>query len=98
MIDSEHRPAPTKRPAYGLRETEFYLPAMWPMDLQNAIVDWFTAWRWRRQMRHLLQLEARGLARLGDFRDAVKQGAAAPLRDIAARNAARRRDGMSRHE
>lgn len=96
MTNSEHRQAPAKRPAYGLRETEFYLPAMWPMDLQNAIVDWLAAWRWRRQMRHLLQLEARGLARLGDARDAVKQGAAAPLREIAARKAARRR-GDERH-
>ncbi|WP_332827454.1 hypothetical protein [Ramlibacter sp.] len=92
MTDSEHCKAPANRPAYGLRETEFYMPAMWPMDLQNAIVDWLAAWRWRRQMRHLLQLEARGLARLGDARDAVRQGAAAPLRDIAARNAARRCD------
>lgn len=93
MTDSEHRTAPAKRPAYGLRETEFYMPAMWPMDLQNAIVDWLAAWRWRRQMRRLLQLEARGLARLGDARDAVKQGAAAPLWEIAARKAAGRRGG-----
>ncbi len=91
MIDSEHRNAPAKRPAYGLRETEFYLPAMWPMGLQNTLVDWLAAWRWRRQMRHLLQLEARGLARLGDARDTVRQGAVAPLREIAARKAAGRR-------
>jgi hypothetical protein len=93
MTNSEHRQAPAKQPVYGLRETEFYMPAMWPMDLQNAIVDWLSAWRWRRQMRHLLQLEARGLARLGNFRDAVKQGAAAPLREIAASKAAQRRGG-----
>jgi hypothetical protein len=91
MTDSEDRKAAANRPAYGLRETEYYMPAMWPMDLQNAIVDWLAAWRWRRQMRSLLQLEARGLASLGDARDAVRQGAAAPLREIAARRAARRR-------
>lgn len=91
MTDSEDRKVPVNRRAYDLRETEYYMPAMWPMDLQNAIVDWLGAWRWRRQMRHLLQLEARGLARLGDARDAVSQGAAAPLREIAARRAARRR-------
>ena len=77
MTDSDDRKVPVNRRAYDLRETEFYMPAMWPMDLQNAIVDWLGAWRWRRQMRHLLQLEARGLARLGDARDAVSQGAAA---------------------
>ena len=91
MTHSNHRKAPANRSAYGLREMEFYMPAMWPMDLQHAIADWLAAWRWRRQMRSLLQLEARGLARLGDARDAVRQGAAAPLREIAARKAARRR-------
>lgn len=33
---------------------EFYMPAMWPLDLQNAIVDWIGAWFWRRRMRRLL--------------------------------------------
>lgn len=89
MFHSERHETQGKRPA----EPEFYMSAMWPMDLQNALLDWFAAWRWRRQMRRLLQLEARGLARLGDARDAVGQGAAAPLWEIAARKAARRRGG-----
>jgi hypothetical protein len=39
---------------------EFYMPAMWPLDLQNAIVDWIGAWFWRRRMRRLLAQEHRG--------------------------------------
>lgn len=40
---------------------EFYMPAMWPLDLQNAIVDWIGAWFWRRRMRRLLAQDTEGL-------------------------------------
>jgi hypothetical protein len=70
---------------------EFYMPAMWPFDLQNFIVDCWAAWRWRRQMRRLLQEEASGRARLGSARAAVAHGAQERLTVIVARFAARRR-------
>lgn len=71
---------------------EFYMPAMWPFDLQNAIVDWLSAWRWRRQMRKLLQQDTRGLIRLGSARAAVEQGAGESLKVIAARKSRLRRE------
>ena len=48
MKSSNHHDKP--RPAMP----DFYMPAMWPLDLQNAIVDWISAWFWRRRMRRLL--------------------------------------------
>lgn len=66
---------------------EFYMPAMWPLDLQNAIVDWVGAWWWRRRMRRLLEQDAEGRIRLGSARGVVEQGAAEPLRLIAQRRA-----------
>jgi hypothetical protein len=71
---------------------EFYMPAMWPFDLQNAIVDWLSAWRWRRQMRKLLQQDAQGRVRLGSIRATVAQGAGESLRVIAARKNRLRRE------
>ncbi|MEO9333195.1 hypothetical protein [Ectopseudomonas guguanensis] len=66
---------------------EFYMPAMWPLDLQNAIVDWICAWFWRRRMRRLLAQDIEGRIRLGSARGAVEQGADEPLRLIARRRA-----------
>ncbi|WP_339412159.1 hypothetical protein [Pseudomonas sp. EA_35y_Pfl2_R5] len=71
---------------------EFYMPAMWPVDLQNAIVDWLSAWRWRRQMRKLLRQDAQGLVRLGSTRATVAQGAGESLKVIAARKSRLRRE------
>ncbi|OEC33499.1 hypothetical protein SAMN05216600_104274 [Pseudomonas cuatrocienegasensis] len=65
----------------------FYMPAMWPLDLQNAIVDWLGAWWWRRRMRRLLRQDALGVIRLGSARGVVAQGASEPLRLIAQRRA-----------
>lgn len=66
---------------------EFYMPAMWPLDLQNAIVDWVGAWFWRRRMRRLLAQDIEGRIRLGSARGVVEQGAREPLRSIAQRRA-----------
>ncbi|AXO62519.1 hypothetical protein SAMN03159511_0692 [Pseudomonas sp. NFACC19-2] len=66
---------------------EFYMPAMWPLDLQNAIVDWIGAWFWRRRMRRLLAQDIEGRIRLGGARGVVEQGAGEPLRLIAQRRA-----------
>lgn len=65
----------------------FYMPAMWPLDLQNAIVDWLGAWWWRRRMRRLLRQDELGLIRLGSARGVVVQGARTSLRLIAQRRA-----------
>lgn len=78
------RDPPIERPAV-------YLPAMWPLSLQNLIADTWAAWRWRQRLRRLLQQEARGEARLGDAQAAVQQGAQERLSVIAARFAERRR-------
>lgn len=67
-----------------------YLPAMWPLGLQETLRDLFLAWRWRRRMRRLLRQEALGLVRLAGARDQVSEGAGMSVREIAARNAARR--------
>ena len=66
---------------------EFYMPAMWPLDLQNAIVDWICAWVWRRRMRRLLAQDMEGRIRLGSARGVVERGAGEPLRLIAQRRA-----------
>lgn len=66
---------------------EFYMPAMWPLDLHNAIADWIGAWCWRRCMRRLLAQDAEGRIRLGSARGVVEQGASEPLRLIAQRRA-----------
>lgn len=66
---------------------DFYMPAMWPLDLQNALVDWLGAWWWRRRMRRLLAQDAQGLIRLGSARSVVEQGAVESLPVIAARRA-----------
>lgn len=66
---------------------DFYMPAMWPLGLQNAVVDWLGAWCWRRRMRRLLAQDAEGRIRLGSARGVVEQGAGEPLRAIAQRRA-----------
>ena len=65
----------------------FYMPAMWPLDLQNAIVDRLGAGWWRRRMHRLLRQDERGVIRLGRARGVVKQGICTPLRLIAQRRA-----------
>ncbi|HEY1026765.1 MAG TPA: hypothetical protein VGE28_03955 [Pseudomonas sp.] len=66
---------------------EFYMPAMWPVGLHDAIADWVGAWFWRRRMRRLLAQDALGEIRLGGARAVVEQGAGEPLRLIAQRRA-----------
>lgn len=77
---SKHDKSPSAMP-------EFYMPAMWPLDLQSVIVDWVGAWLWRRRMRRLLAQDLQGQIRLGSARGVVEQGAAEPLRLIAQRRA-----------
>lgn len=66
---------------------KFYMPAMWLLDLQSAIVDWIGAWCWRRRMRRLLAQDIEGRIRLGSARGVVEQGACSSLRLIAQRRA-----------
>jgi len=77
---SKHDKSPSAMP-------EFYMPAMWPLDLQSAIADWVGAWLWRRRMRRLLAQDVQGQIRLGSARGVVERGADEPLRLIAQRRA-----------
>ena len=77
----------SKHDKLGPSVPEFYMPAMWPLDLQNAIVDWVGAWFWRRRMRRLLAQDVEGTIRLGSARGVVAKGASEPLRLIAQRRA-----------
>lgn len=69
---------------------KFYMPAMWPVELQQAVMDWLRAWRKRRVYQRLLRLSDRQL-RLRDLsRPRVMEKARVPLRQIVAEQRCRR--------
>lgn len=63
---------------------DLYLPAMWPIELQDMVSEWFKAWRKRRLYRRLLMLSDREL-RLRDLsRPRLMEKADMPLRQLVA--------------
>jgi len=69
---------------------DFYMPAMWPLDLQRSLQDWFRAWRQRRLYRQLLKLDDRQLASRDLDRRRLGKMAQAPLRQLVAQRRKRR--------
>lgn len=63
---------------------DFYMPAMWPLDLQRSLHGWFRAWRQRRLYRRLLKLDDRQLASRDLDRRRLGEMAQAPLRQLVA--------------
>lgn len=69
---------------------DFYMPAMWPLDLQRSLHDWFRAWRQRRLYRRLLKLDDRQLASRDLDRRRLGEMANTPLRQLVAKRRKRR--------
>ncbi|MCQ4300178.1 hypothetical protein [Pseudomonas songnenensis] len=70
---------------------DFYMPAMWPLDLQRSVHDWFCAWRQRRLYRQLLLLDDRELAARDLDRQRISAMADVPLQQLVAQRRASRR-------
>ncbi|PNF85194.1 hypothetical protein CXK93_10185 [Stutzerimonas decontaminans] len=66
------------------------MPAMWPLDLQRSLHDWFSAWRQRRLYRQLLKLDDRELMSRDLDRRRLGEMAQAPLRQLVAQRRKRR--------
>ena len=64
---------------------DFYMPAMWPLDLQRSLHDWFRAWRQRRLYRRLLKLDDRQLASRDLDRCRLGEMANTSLRQLVAK-------------
>ena len=74
---------------------EFYMPAMWPIGIQQLLVDWFTAWRKRQLYRRLLRLSDRQLRRRDLSRPRIIEKAERPLRQIVVEQRSQRaRNGL----
>lgn len=69
---------------------DVYLPAMWPVGLQQIITDWYKAWRKRCLYRRLLTLSDRQLRSRDLSRPRLRERAALPLRQIVAEQRRRR--------
>ncbi|MDH2243489.1 hypothetical protein N5J70_16190 [Pseudomonas sp. GD03909] len=69
---------------------DFYMPAIWPLDLQRNLQDWFRAWRQRRLYRRLLKLDDLQLASRDLDRRRLSEMAQAPLRQLVAQRRKRR--------
>lgn len=63
---------------------DVYMPAMWPLDLQRSLHDWFRAWRQRRLYWQLLKLDDRQLASRDLDRRRLREMANTPLRQLVA--------------
>ncbi len=61
---------------------DFYMPAMWPIELQQAVIDWFVAWRKRRLYRRLLMLSDRQLRMRDLSRPRLIEKLQMPLRQL----------------
>ena len=80
VVDGRDRPA----------VPEFYMPAMWPVELQQLLSDWFGAWRKRRLYRCLLRLSDQQLDRRDLSRSRLVEKERMPLRQIVAEQRCRR--------
>jgi hypothetical protein len=69
---------------------DFYMPAMWPVELQQALVDRFIAWRNRRLYRRLLRLSDRELRMRDLSRPRLIEKARMPLHKMVAELACER--------
>lgn len=63
---------------------ELYMPATWPVGLQQRIVDWVVAWRKRRLYQLLLRLTDRQLRQRDLSRARIVEKAERPLRQVIA--------------
>jgi hypothetical protein len=63
---------------------DFYMPAMWPVELQQALIDRLVAWRNRRLYRRLLRLSDRELRMRDLSRPRLIEKASMPLRKMVA--------------
>jgi hypothetical protein len=63
---------------------DVYLPAMWPINLQERAFEWFTAWRKRCLYRRLLRLSDRQLRMRDLSRPRLMEKACTPLRQLVA--------------
>jgi hypothetical protein len=61
---------------------DFYMPAMWPVELQQAVIDWFVAWRKRRLYQRLLRLSDRQLRGRDLSRPRLIEKLRMPLRQL----------------
>ncbi len=68
----------------------FYMPAMWPVELQQLLTDWFAAWRKRRLYRRLLRLSDQQLRRRDLSRSQLTEKERLSLRQIVAQQRCRR--------
>ncbi|MCQ4258410.1 hypothetical protein [Stutzerimonas stutzeri] len=76
-----------KESAHGHRGPampDLYLPAMWPIELQEWALEWFKAWRKRCLYRRLLRLSDRQLRMRDLSRPRLMEKAGAPLRQLVA--------------
>ncbi|WP_415845455.1 hypothetical protein ACMYUJ_02030 [Stutzerimonas zhaodongensis] len=80
MKRSEQRSESESRPPLP----DFYMPAMWPIELQEAAVEWFKVWRKRRLYRRLLRLSDRQLRARDLSRPRLMEKAYMPLRQLLA--------------
>lgn len=69
---------------------EFYMPAMWPVELQQLLTDWFMAWRKRRLYRCLLRLSDQQLSRRDLSRPRLVERERMPLRQVVVEQRCRR--------
>lgn len=63
---------------------DFYMPAMWPLDLQEQAIEWFKVWRKRCLYRRLLRLSDRQLRARDLSRPRLMEKAYMPLRQLMA--------------
>ena len=61
---------------------DFYMPAMWPFELQQMVIDWFVAWRKRRLYKRLLRLSDRQLRMRDLSRPRLLEKLQMPLRQL----------------
>ncbi|MFN3880446.1 MAG: hypothetical protein ACK4L8_03345 [Nitrincola lacisaponensis] len=69
-------PQPSDKPALP----DFYMPAMPPLGLINAIEVWFKAWNRRRKLLRLLDYDDHMLEDMGYTRDDLLWAARQPLK------------------
>lgn len=72
---------------------DVYMPAMWPLDLQRCLHDWFRAWRQRHLYRQLLRLDDRELAARDLDRQQLCERARLPLWQVVEGRRRKRRTG-----
>ncbi|WP_165855629.1 hypothetical protein [Marinobacter sp. JSM 1782161] len=86
----QEAPVPDKA---QVRMPEFYMPAMPPLALTEALDRWLKLWARRRRFRRLLQLNDQQLGVLGVTREALMEAARQPLQEDAFEVLARRLQG-----